>query len=143
MFHQQYSQNIRTAEMAEVPVQKEKQRFEYLDYTWMISGILYQGGTDTLIPELMSRGINEVFFHNVAGTPIGKKTVSGVADSFDVEEFFVVVSADQAENIFDFIFHFCELDKPNIGMIRLNKLSHSTIFRLPDDDAGDTDSVEA
>ena len=129
--------------MAKVQVQKEKQRFEYLDYTWMISGILYQGGTDTLIPELMSRGINEVFFHNVAGTPIGKKTVSGVADSFDVEEFFVVVSADQAENIFDFIFHFCELDKPNIGMIRLNKLSHSTIFRLPDDDAEETDSVEA
>ena len=129
--------------MAEVPVQKEKQRFEYLDYTWMISGILYQGGTDTLIPELMSRGINEVFFHNVAGTPIGKKTVSGVADSFDVEEFFVVVSADQAENIFDFIFHFCELDKPNIGMIRLNKLSHSTTYRLPGDDAGITDTVEA
>ena len=129
--------------MAEVPVQREKRRFEYLDYTWMISGILYQGGTDTLIPELMSRGINEVFFHNVAGTPIGKKTVSGVADSFDVEEFFVVVSADQAENIFDFIFHFCELDKPNIGMIRLNKLSHSTSYKLSEDDAGITDTVEA
>jgi hypothetical protein len=129
--------------MAEVPDQREEQRFEYLDYTWMISGILYQGGTDILIPELMSRGINEVFFHNVAGTPIGKKTVSGVADSFDVEEFFVVVSADQAENIFDFIFHFCELDKPNIGMIRLNKLSHSTRYRLPENDAGETDTVKA
>ena len=119
----------------------EKQRFECLDYTWLISGILYQGGTDTLIPELMSRGINEVFFHNVAGTPIGKKTVSGVADSFDVEEFFVVVSADQAENIFDFIFHFCGLDKPNIGMIRLNKLSHSTRFWLPENDAVETDTA--
>ena len=32
--------------MAKVPVQKEKQRFEYLDYTWMISGILYQGGSE-------------------------------------------------------------------------------------------------
>ena len=121
----------------------EKQRFEYLDYTWLISGILYQGGTDTLIPELMSRGINEVFFHNVAGTPIGKKTISGVADSFDVEEFFVVVSADQAENIFDFIFHFCGLDKPNIGMIRLNKLSHSTRFWLPENDAVETDTAKA
>ena len=129
--------------MAESSGQSEKQRLEYLDYTWMISGILYQGGTDILIPELMSRGINEVFFHNVAGTPIGKKTVSGVADSFDVEEFFVVVSADQAENIFDFIFHFCELDKPNIGMIRLNKLSHSTIYRLPENDVGETDKIEA
>ena len=52
----------------------------------------------------MSRGINEIF-HNVAGTPIGKKTVSGVADSFDVEEFFVVVSAD-GRKYFDFIFTF-------------------------------------
>jgi hypothetical protein len=63
-----------------------------------------------------------------------------VADSFDVEEFFVVVSADQAENIFDFIFHFCELDKPNIGMIRLNKLSHSTIHMLPDERVEDNEA---
>ena len=119
---------------------KRDSRVTFVDYTWIISGILYQGGTDALVPELMSRGINEVYFHNVAGTPIGKKTVSGVADSFDVEEFFVVVSADQAENIFDFIFHFCELDKPNIGMIRLNKLSHSTIHTLPDERVEDNEA---
>jgi hypothetical protein len=119
---------------------KRDSRVTFVDYTWIISGILYQGGTDALVPELMSRGINEVYFHNVAGTPIGKKTVSGVADSFDVEEFFVVVSADQAENIFDFIFHFCELDKPNIGMIRLNKLSHSTVHMLPDERVEDNEA---
>jgi hypothetical protein len=119
---------------------KRDSRVTFVDYTWIISGILYQGGTDALVPELMSRGINEVYFHNVAGTPIGKKTVSGVADSFDVEEFFVIVSADQAENIFDFIFHFCELDKPNIGMIRLNKLSHSTIHMLPDERVEDNEA---
>ncbi len=129
--------------MTEFTTQTEKQRVEYLDYTWMISGILYQGGTDALIPELMKKGINEIFFHNVAGTPIGKKTVPGVADSFDVEEFFVVVSADQAENIFDFIFHFCRLDEPNIGMIRLNKLSHSTTHRLLDKDPEETYTAEA
>jgi hypothetical protein len=112
---------------------KRDSRVTFVDYTWIISGILYQGGTDALVPELM-------YFHNVAGTPIGKKTVSGVADSFDVEEFFVVVSADQAENIFDFIFHFCELDKPNIGMIRLNKLSHSTIHMLPDERVEDNEA---
>ena len=37
---------------------------DYLDYTWLISGILYEGGTDNLIPELMNRGINEVYFYN-------------------------------------------------------------------------------
>jgi hypothetical protein len=128
------------ASMSYTATLKRDSRVTFVDYTWIISGILYQGGTDALVPELMSRGINEVYFHNVAGTPIGKKTVSGVADSFDVEEFFVVVSADQAENIFDFIFHFCELDKPNIGMIRLNKLSHSTIHMLPDERVEDNEA---
>jgi hypothetical protein len=128
------------ASMSYTATLKRDSRVTFVDYTWIISGILYQGGTDALVPELMSRGINEVYFHNVAGTPIGKKTVSGVADSFDVEEFFVVVSADQAENIFDFIFHFCELDKPNIGMIRLNKLSHSTIHMLPDECVEDNEA---
>ena len=128
--------------MALVTDFKHKLEIEYLDYTWLISGILYEGGSDRLIPELISKGINEVCFHNVAGAPIGKKTVSGVADSFDVEEFFVVVSADQAENIFDFIFHFCELGEPNKGMIRLNKLSHSTVYRLPEFGAEETDQIE-
>lgn len=136
----QFSQNTRMASMSYTANLKRDSRVTFVDYTWIISGILYQGGTDALVPELMSRGINEVYFHNVAGTPIGKKTVSGVADSFDVEEFFVVVSADQAENIFDFIFHFCELDKPNIGMIRLNKLSHSTIHMLPDERVEDNEA---
>jgi len=136
----QFSQNTRMASMSYTATLERDSRVTFVDYTWIISGILYQGGTDALVPELMSRGINEVYFHNVAGTPIGKKTVSGVADSFDVEEFFVVVSADQAENIFDFIFHFCELDKPNIGMIRLNKLSHSTIHMLPDERVEDNEA---
>ena len=142
MFRQLFLQNTRMVDMTHTPALKRDLSVSFVDYTWMISGVLYQGGTDALVPELISRGINEVFFHNVAGTPIGKKTVTGVADSFDVEEFFVVVSADQAENIFDFIFHFCELDKPNMGMIRLNKLSRSTVHTLPDRSAEEIDPTE-
>jgi hypothetical protein len=129
--------------MAHVPVLRRDPRVEFIDYSWLISGVLYQGGTDLLIPELQAKGINEMYFYNVAGSPIGKKTVSGVADSFDVEEFFVIVAADQAENIFDFIYHFCDLDKPNMGMIRLNKLSRSTIHTPPDDvEALHADAIE-
>tara|TARA_B100000900_G_scaffold413852_1_gene438846 strand:- start:943 stop:1341 length:399 start_codon:yes stop_codon:yes gene_type:complete len=128
--------------MAHVPVLKRDPRVEFIDYSWLISGVLYQGATDLLIPELQEKGINEVYFYNVAGSPIGKKTVSGVADSFDVEEFFVVVAADQAENVFNFIYHFCDLDKPNMGMLRLNKLSRSTIHSLPDEDTEDASLLE-
>ena len=63
------------------PEMKTDPRVNYLDYTWLISGILYEGGTDKLIPELMKRNINEVYFYNVAGTMIGQKTVSGVSGS--------------------------------------------------------------
>ena len=67
-----------------LPISKLDIEKHYLDYTWLISGVLYEGGTDLLIPELMKRGINEAHFYNVAGSPIGRKSVAGVADSFDV-----------------------------------------------------------
>ena len=52
------------------PELKTDPRVQYLDYTWLISGIFYEGGTDKLVPELMKRGINEIYFYNVAGTMI-------------------------------------------------------------------------
>jgi hypothetical protein len=115
-----------------LPISKPDVRKHYLDYTWLISGVLYEGGTDVLIPELMKRGVNEAYFYNVAGSPIGRKSVAGVADSFDVEQFHIVVSADQAENIFDYIYRFCDLSHPNKGFINMNKLSRSTQLDLPD-----------
>jgi hypothetical protein len=115
-----------------LPISKPDVRKHYLDYTWLISGVLYEGGTDVLIPELMKRGVNEAYFYNVAGSPIGRKSVAGVADSFDVEQFHIVVSADQAENIFDYIYRFCDLSRPNKGFINMNKLSRSTQLDLPD-----------
>jgi len=115
-----------------LPISKPDVSKHYLDYTWLISGVLYEGGTDVLIPELMKRGINEVYFYNVAGSPIGRKSVVGVADSFDVEQFHVVVSADQAENIFDYIYRVCELSLPNKGFINMNKLFYSTRLDLPE-----------
>ena len=115
-----------------LPVSKPDLGEHYLDYTWLISGVLYEGGTDLLIPELMKKGINEVYFYNVAGSPIGRRSVAGVADSFDVEQFHLVVSADQADYIFDYIYRFCNLSEPNKGFINISKLFRSTGLDLPD-----------
>ena len=123
------------------PEVKRDPRVRYLDYTWLISGILYEGGTDKLIPELMKRGINEVYFYNVAGTIIGQKAVTGVSGSFDVEQFHVVVTADQAENIFDFIYRFCELSEPNKGIIYMNKLKRSTKHSLQGDENTELEEI--
>ena len=46
------------------------------------------------------------------------------------------------QNVFNFIYHFCDLDKPNMGMLRLNKLSRSTIHSLPDEDAEEASLLE-
>jgi hypothetical protein len=115
-----------------LPISKPDILEHCLDYTWLISGVLYEGGTDLLIPELMKKEINEVHFYNVGGGPMGRKSVAGVADSFDVEQFHIVVSADQAENIFDYIYRFCELSQPNKGIINMSKLYRSTQLDLPD-----------
>ena len=123
------------------PEVKSDPRVRYLDYTWLISGILYEGGTDKLVPELMKRGINEVYFYNVAGTIIGQKAVTGVSGSFDVEQFHVVVTADQAENIFDFIYRFCELSEPNKGIIYMNKLKRSTKHSLQGDENTELEEI--
>ena len=123
------------------PEVKSDPRVRYLDYTWLISGILYEGGTDKLIPELMKRGINEIYFYNVAGTIIGQKAVTGVSGSFDVEQFHVVVTADQAENIFDFIYRFCELSEPNKGIIYMNKLKRSTKHSLQGDENTELEEI--
>ena len=123
------------------PKVKSDPRVRYLDYTWLISGILYEGGTDKLVPELMKRGINEVYFYNVAGTIIGQKAVTGVSGSFDVEQFHVVVTADQAENIFDFIYRFCELSEPNKGIIYMNKLKRSTKHSLQGDENTELEEI--
>lgn len=125
----------------QLPAVKSDTNDYYLDYTWLIAGVLYQGGTDLLIPELMKRGNNEIYFYNVAGSAIGQRSVAGVAGSFDVEMFHVVVSADQADNTFDFIYRFCKLSEPNKGIINMSKLLRSTQFQLPESDTFNTDDI--
>jgi len=125
----------------QLPAVKSDTNDYCLDYTWLISGVLYHGGTDLLIPELMKRGNNEIYFYNVAGSAIGQRSVAGVAGSFDVEMFHVVVSADQADNTFDFIYRFCKLSEPNKGIINMSKLLRSTQFQLPESDTFNTDDI--
>jgi len=38
------------------------ERVEFIDFTWLISGIVYEGGADKLLEELRLRGINECYF---------------------------------------------------------------------------------
>ncbi len=115
-----------------LPAKHEKPVVPNLSYTWMISGILYHGGSDLLFAELHKKGINSCHFYNVNGHPIGQRVIAGgLSGSFDVEQFYVIVAADQADTVFEFIYEYTEMSKPNIGMMSMERLVRSTPNEIP------------
>ena len=44
----------------------------------------------------------------------------------------VVVPDDQADEIFEFIYHEAQIDRPHGGLVYMNSLKHATAFTLPD-----------
>lgn len=45
----------------------------------------------------------------------------------------VMVSADLAEEVFEFLFHKVKIDQPHGGVMFMNDLSHSSDYSTPDD----------
>jgi len=116
-----------------LPAKREKPTVPNLNYTWMISGILYHGGSDVLFAELHKKGINACHFYNVNGHPIGQRVIAGgLSGSFDVEQFHIIVSADQADTVFEFVYEFTEMAKPNIGIMSMERLTRSTPNNIPE-----------
>ena len=103
-------------------------------YTWLITGVLYDGGSDRLLAALHQRGIDEAYFYNISGSPIGKRVFGGgLSESFDVEQFHIVVAADQADAVFSFIYNFAEMHRPHTGIMHMERLWRSTANALPAD----------
>ena len=116
-----------------LPVKHEKPTVPNQTWNWMISGILYHGGSDLLFAALHKRGINACHFYNVNGHPIGQRVIAGgLAGSFDVEQFHVIVAADQADTVFEFIYEFTEMEKPNVGIMSMERLVRSTPNSIPE-----------
>ncbi len=119
----QYGQFMQRPKPAAIPMR---------NYSWMINGVLYHGGGEKLMLALHQYGLDEAYFYNVNATPLGRSSVAGLADSFDVEHFHVIVSADQAETVFEYIFELMQMYKPNVGMMSLQRLLGSTPNVLPE-----------
>ncbi len=111
-----------------------KQEVPNLNYTRLISCVLYEGGAQAVLEMLHKRGINEAYFYSVRGAPIGRSSeVSSLPEIPKTEILHAVVAADQADYIYEMIYDMGELDRPNRGVVYVNRLSRSTPFELPDE----------
>jgi nitrogen regulatory protein PII len=105
-----------------------------IDYTRLITCVLYEGGSVPVLEMLHKRGINEAYFYSVRGAPMGRSSeVSGLPEIPKTEILHAVVSADQADYIYEMIYDMAELDQPNRGVVYVNRLARSTPFELPDE----------
>ena len=103
-----------------------------INYTRLITCVLYEGGASALLETLHHKGVNEAFFYGVRGNPIGRASeASGLPEISKPEIVQAVVAADQADYIYNMIYHDFNLDKPGMGMITVNRLVRSSQNVLP------------
>lgn len=103
-----------------------------LDYTRLMSVVLYEGGARDIAEMLHQRGVNEVYYYSVRGAPVGKASEnSGLPEIPKTEILHAVVSADQADYIQEMIYDAAGLGKPQQGIVFVNKLLLSTRNNLP------------
>jgi hypothetical protein len=103
-----------------------------IDYTRLITCILYEGGAAAVLEMLRERGINEGHFYSVRGAPIGRSSaVSGLPEIPKTEILHAVVSADQADYLYEEIYELARLVEPNRGIVYINRLARSSRMSLP------------
>lgn len=100
----------------------------------LITCILPKGRATRVLARLKhEKGIiaANVNFARGAGrlTPLAYR---GVGETTEKELLNVVVAADRANEIFDYIYHEAEIDRPHGGLIFQQALRFATPFRLPD-----------
>ena len=105
-----------------------------IDYTRLITCILYEGGSIEILEKLHSQGINEAYFVSVRGAPIGRaSSVEGLPEIPKTEILKVVVAADQADYIYEMIYDTAQLNEPQRGISYIQRLSRSSMNDLPED----------
>ncbi len=108
----------------------------YIDYTRLITCILYEGGATAVLELLHEKGINECHFYSVRGNAIGRASLAGNLPEIPKTEIVhAVVSADQADYIYGLLYDECRMKEQGKGMIYVNRLIRSSRIALPDEAA--------
>jgi hypothetical protein len=103
-----------------------------IDYTRLITCVLYEGGAGKLLEMLHHKGVNEAYFYGVRGSPVGRASeATGLPEISKTEVLHAVVSADQADYIYRTIYYDFNLDKPSQGVITVNRLVRSSQNVMP------------
>lgn len=100
----------------------------------LITVILPKGRDRDLIHQLVHElGINSVNINNARGigriTPLRHR---GVGETTEKAILTVVVAADRADEVFEYIFFNAEINRPHGGLMFQQPLLASTLFTLPD-----------
>jgi len=104
----------------------------HINYTRMITCVLYEGGAGKLLEMLHHKGVNEAYFYGVRGSPVGRASeATGLPEISKTEVLHAVVSADQADYIYRTIYYDFNLDKPSQGVIAVNRLVRSSQNVMP------------
>ena len=105
----------------------------HINYTRLITCVLYEGGAEKVLEMLHHKGVNEACYYGVRGNPIGRASeASGLPEISKTEIVQAVVAADQADYIYNAIYHDFRLDMPGVGTITVNRLTRSSQNVLPE-----------
>jgi len=100
----------------------------------LITCILPKGIAFDVVGRLMKeKGILTANVDSARG--MGKLTPDayrGVGEQTEKEILSVVVEAEQAEELFEYIFEVANIDRPHGGMIYMTRLAEASPFALPD-----------
>jgi nitrogen regulatory protein PII len=112
--------------------QKQPIDIPYIDYTRLITCILYEGGASKVMELLHHKGLNEAYFYSVRGNPIGRASLAGNLPEIPKTEIVhVVVSADQADYLYNMLYEECDMKNQGKGVIYVNRLARSSRIALP------------
>lgn len=115
-------------------VNHQETKIPDIRYTRMLTCVLYEGGASKMLEMLHHKGINEAYYYGVRGNPIGRASeASNLPELSPTEIVHAVVSADQADYIYNMIYHEFRLDMPSKGVVTINRLVRSTPNTLPAD----------
>ena len=100
----------------------------------LITSILPAGKASNVVKKLKEeKGIITTNVNSARG--MGKLTpraYRGVGEQTEKQILNVVIDAERADEIFEFIYHEANIDRPHGGIIFMAKLQHQTPFVLPD-----------
>ena len=105
-----------------------------LQTTKLITAILPKGTSLNVVDKLKrEKRLTTANFNYARG--MGKLTPAkyrGVGEQSEKEVLTVVVEEAQADNIFEYIYHIADINRPHCSIIYMQKLMQSTGFVLPD-----------